>query len=270
MIKAEYHLHTTFCDGKNTPREIIKEAILKEIKILGFSGHSIGHTDYSWSMTEAKTEDYKKEITALKQEYCDKIEILLGIEQDFYARKKAEGFDYIIGSVHFIKIEDEYIPMDSDAEIFKKAADKYFKGDTLKIAELYFENVSRLKEVTNCDIIGHFDVLTKHFDKTPIIDCKHPRYLNAAKKAIEKLANENVLFEINTGAISRGYKKNPYPSIELLKYIKEQNGKIIITGDCHKKDKLLDNYETAILYAKSAGFNKAAYITSGEIKYFDL
>ena len=33
------HQHTTFCDGKNTPEEIVLEAIKKGFGAIGFSGH---------------------------------------------------------------------------------------------------------------------------------------------------------------------------------------------------------------------------------------
>ena len=34
-----YHTHTTFCDGKNTPQEIVEGAIQKRFDAIGFSGH---------------------------------------------------------------------------------------------------------------------------------------------------------------------------------------------------------------------------------------
>ena len=35
-----YHTHTTYCDGKNTPEEIVLEAIRLGLDTIGFSGHS--------------------------------------------------------------------------------------------------------------------------------------------------------------------------------------------------------------------------------------
>ncbi len=36
---ANYHTHTTYCDGKNTPEEIVLCAIEKGFTSIGFSGH---------------------------------------------------------------------------------------------------------------------------------------------------------------------------------------------------------------------------------------
>lgn len=65
---------------------------------------------------------------------------------------------------------------------------------------------------TKCDFIGHFDLLTKfnegykHFDETK------DAYLEPAITAMHKLAALGIPFEINTGAMSRGYRSAPYPS----------------------------------------------------------
>jgi len=39
---SNYHTHSTFCDGKNTPEEIVLAAIDKGFDVIGLSGH--GHT----------------------------------------------------------------------------------------------------------------------------------------------------------------------------------------------------------------------------------
>ena len=39
MIKTNYHTHSTFCDGKNTPEEMVLKAIEDNFDILGFSSH---------------------------------------------------------------------------------------------------------------------------------------------------------------------------------------------------------------------------------------
>ena len=39
-ILCDYHVHTTFSDGKNTPEEIVLAAREKGLKEIGFSDHS--------------------------------------------------------------------------------------------------------------------------------------------------------------------------------------------------------------------------------------
>ena len=43
--KRNYHTHTDFCDGQNTPEEMAEAAAKKGFTALGFSGHS--YTDFA-------------------------------------------------------------------------------------------------------------------------------------------------------------------------------------------------------------------------------
>ena len=45
MRKVNLHTHTCFCDGKNTPEEMVISAIEKGMDVLGFSGHSSSSFD---------------------------------------------------------------------------------------------------------------------------------------------------------------------------------------------------------------------------------
>ena len=60
------HTHSTFCDGKNTPEEMVQLAIKKGFDSIGFSGHSYMSFSKEWSMSLADTEIYKKQITQLQ------------------------------------------------------------------------------------------------------------------------------------------------------------------------------------------------------------
>ena len=86
-IKNNLHTHTTFCDGKHSPEEIVLSAIEKGMDTIGFSGHSHVPFDADWTMTPEKTEAYFAEVLRLKQAYADRICILLGIEQDLLSEK---------------------------------------------------------------------------------------------------------------------------------------------------------------------------------------
>ena len=42
-MSFDLHVHTTFSDGKNTPEEIVLEAIRRGMDTIGFSDHSLGY-----------------------------------------------------------------------------------------------------------------------------------------------------------------------------------------------------------------------------------
>ncbi|MBE6679027.1 MAG: histidinol-phosphatase HisJ family protein [Ruminococcaceae bacterium] len=243
MTLFDIHTHTTYCDGKNTPREMVEAAIKKGLSCIGFSGHCYTYFDERYCMSIPNILSYMTEINQLKEEFRGKIEIRLGVEQDYYSNFSRMGFDYIIGSVHYLKAGDEYIPIDESEEILLAATKKYFNGDIYALCEEYFRCVSNVVGKTDADIIGHFDLISKFNEGGKLFDENHPRYVAAYKSAIDRLIEECRPFEVNTGAISRGYKKVPYPSLEQIKYIASLGGTVVLTGDTHAAENLCYEFE---------------------------
>ncbi len=239
----DLHVHTTYSDGKNTPEEVVQSAIKKGITTLGFSDHSYLPFDIEGSVTPEEIENYKAEISRLKEKYKDKINILCGVEQDYYSETETADYDYVIGSVHNLKFGDEYFWVDGDPKRLILAADKYCSGDIYAIVEEYYEKVSMVVEKTNATIIGHFDLITKYCEKEPFFDQNHPRYIAAWKNAADRLLKAKIPFEINTGAISRGYRTTPYPSEDIQAYIKQKGGSFIKSSDSHNANTLAFKFE---------------------------
>lgn len=236
MMYSDLHTHTTFSDGKNTPEEMVLSAIEKGLKTIGIADHSFTWFDSGYCMKVEEIPSYIEEIGRLKEKYRDKIEVLCGIEQDLYSPKVSYKFDYVIGSVHYIKLQDEYITIDLTAQRLKDAAEKYFGGDIYPLIEEYYRAVGTVAEETGADIIGHFDLVTKFQEKEPLFDKKDERYINAWKSAVDKLIKADIPFEINYGAISRGYRTTPYPSKDIMDYIIKKGGRFIYSSDSHSAD----------------------------------
>lgn len=243
MILVDKHMHTTLCDGKNTAEEMILAGIEKGLNTIGLSGHSYTDFDPDFCMSEEGTREYVAEVKRLKEKYADRIEVLLGIEQDQFSGHVAEGYDYSIGSTHYILCGDEYVSVDLSAEVLTEASQKYFGGDMYALCEHYFETEARVIDVTGADIIGHFDLVSKLNERNKLFDEEHPRYVGAWKKAADKLIESGRPFEINTGAISRGYRTQPYPSLEMIKYIRERGGSFVLSSDSHSTETLCFGFE---------------------------
>ena len=67
MKLSTYHLHTTFCDGKNTPEEMVLEAIKLGCTEIGFSGHSHLPFEPTWTMKKEDVPVYVQTIKDLKE-----------------------------------------------------------------------------------------------------------------------------------------------------------------------------------------------------------
>ncbi len=263
----DFHTHSTFCDGKNTLEEMALSAIDKGLSSLGFSGHSFTSFDLDYCIKDENA--YIKECRRLQKKYEDKIEILCGIERDFYADNQYPDLDYIIGSVHYVKAGETYIAVDLfDGQL--EAVSKHFGGDYLKFAESYFENVSKLPQVHKTDIIGHFDLIKIFNADGKLFDENCERYKKAAIKAVDKLLKYDVLFEINTGAIFRGRRQEPYPSEFILEYIASKGGKVILNGDSHEINALGYRFIESAELAKKCGFKSIFTFTKDGKKELEI
>lgn len=263
----DFHTHSVLCDGKNTLEEMTLEAISKGFSAIGFSGHSYTSIDLDYCIKDEKA--YIARCRRLQEKFGDKIEVLCGIERDFFADNQYPDLDYIIGSVHYVKAGDSYIAVDLK-EGQQEAVDKHFGGDYLSFAESYFDTVSRLCEVHKTDIIGHFDLIKIFNGDGSLFDEESQRYVNAAKKAVDALIKNDVLFEINTGGVFRGRREDPYPSKFILEYIAQKGGKVILSGDSHQTDALGFNFEKSIELAKKCGFTEVYTLTKDGKKELEI
>ena len=245
---TNFHTHTTYCDGECSAQEMLEAAIAQNMEAIGFSVHSHLDSEPDWTIDKKEMQLYVGELSNMQGDYEPKIRVLIGIEQDYWSREEdcdIEGIEYKIGSVHSLIEEDTtWSSVDYKPENTATCRDKYFDGDIYKMVERYFELVGDIYERTHCNIVGHFDLITK-FNNLPnneynlFIDVNDERYINAEQKALEKLSKAPVIFEINTGGMSRGYTTAPYPSERVLQYLGEHKIPVIFASDAHTTDTLL-------------------------------
>lgn len=257
MFKENFHTHSTYCDGKNPPEDMVKEAAARGFKALGFSGHAYVDFDCDWCMTKEGTAAYIKEINGLKEKYRDRLNIYCGTELDYYSEFDPSLYDFTIGSVHYVLCSGEYCPVDSSAREQIQCAEKYFGGSIYGYAEKYYETVGNVLNKTGADFIGHFDLVTKFNEADKMFDTSDRRYRKAWTDAVDRLIPFKKPFEINTGAIARQVRLTPYPSIEIAQYIHDNGGYFIVTSDCHNKEMLECGFEE--VYKKYSKFNIVSF-----------
>ena len=255
-LLANFHTHTTFCDGKNTAEEMVQQALALGFTQLGFSGHmdSDIHMDI---------QAYFSEIRRLADIYSDRIEILCGVELDsLYDPGCADGADYIIGSTHFLDVPSE-IPMsvDNTEKYMAHLANNFFAGDYYELAKAYYELEAQVYDRTHCDLIGHFDLVTRFNDEMHFLDENEPRYWIPALTAMEHLVKQGIPFEINCGAVNRNRKRELYPNRFLLRHLRKFGGEIFINSDAHQRELLDGGFDTAVRTAIECGFTHVNIFT---------
>jgi histidinol-phosphatase (PHP family) len=248
------HTHTTYCDGTLFAEEMVLAAIQKGGGSIGFSEHSFVPFDLEYSMKLEDTSSYIGEVNALKEKYKDSIEIYLGLEMDYFTEKIPKGMDYIIGTVHHVEKDGNYITIDGSAEHLYKMAALHFGGDYYAMAGSYYETVANVVSKTNADIIGHFDLIAKNNANGSMFDEMHPGYIKAAISAMEKVLEKCKIFEINTGAMYRRGAPAPYPAVHLLKELQKRGGEVILSSDSHSAESLYYKFDEMRDIVKSCGF----------------
>ena len=113
------HTHTVYCDGKDTPEELVKRAIELGMTALGFSGHEYAPQDTDFCMSKDDTKRYTEEVLNLKKKYKDQIDIYLGIERDYFGKIDAYPYDYVIGSLHYVEKDGVLMTVDYTLEVME-------------------------------------------------------------------------------------------------------------------------------------------------------
>lgn len=238
----DLHTHTVFSDGHDTAEEMVLSAIDKGLVCLGISDHSFVEMDYS-SIKAENIEAYRKEMARLKEVYRDRIKILCGLERDYYS-EDFRDYDYVIGSVHWVMMPDgHHMTIDWTPDKLAHDVEKYFGGDWYAMAEAYYALEADVIRKTKCDIVGHFDLVTKFNEKGHFFDTDHPRYVAAWQKAADELLRAGIPFEINTGAMSRGYTTEPYPARPIREYLLAHGATLILSSDAHRKENIAFGFD---------------------------
>jgi len=256
------HTHSTLCDGKNTLAEMARAAFEAGAVSFGASGHS--HTEVPWDqgcVLPADLSAYRGEVLRLREEYGGRLEVLLGVEQDsLSAQGVPEWVDYWIGSVHNLRCPGGFASVDYSPEKLGEDCRTLFGGDMYAMAERYYAGVRQMA-AARPTILGHIDLIAKFNEDGGFFDEAEPRYRAAALDALHAADPVETLLEINTGAMSRGYRKTPYPALFLLREWRDMGGRVILTADAHRAGDIVYGYAQAAELARAAGFGRSTLLT---------
>ena len=259
--KQNLHVHSVYCDGKDTPEEMIAAAMAAGFDSLGFSIHSYMSCSKSGFLSLEKQASYNVEIERLKEKYRGTFPIYRGVEFDVYADSPWQGYDYTIASVHYLHTSEGLVSFDVGLERTLAYVDKYFEGDGMKFAKAYYEALAGAADHGKFDIIGHFDLVTKNNELHRFIDTDAKEYKSYFADAVRALRGKIPFFELNTGAIARGYRSTPYPAPDILKLLRENGFGATISSDCHNKQYVDFGYDMAAELLRASGFSSKFVLT---------
>lgn len=246
--RTNYHTHTVWCDGKDSPEAVILSAVAKGFSEIGFSSHAmLPEDDTDWVLTPEKAPRYAAEIRALAAEYSDRIRVLCGVEADYipagaspdrrvYAAIKP---DYIIGSVHFVAAPDgARVPVDHSPELLAAGINDHFGGSAESFVRAYFRQQREMVARFDFDIVAHPDLVRKFNAKHPYFDESAEWYREELLLTADAVAASGKIVELNTGAISRGWLDDAYPSPSFRELLRERAVRFILSSDAHQAESI--------------------------------
>ena len=227
-MKTNYHAHTTFCDGRDAPETMARAAIEKGFAELGFSSHSEMLKDPA---------AYVAEIRRLADEYRGQIKILCGIEADWPCPLDLSPYDYAIGSVHYVPAADgARVPVDESPATLRSGIDAHFGGSSEAFVRAYFAAEREMVAAGGFAFVGHPDLVRKFNAKHPYFDENASWYREELVKTADAIAAAGLVAEVNTGAISRGWLDDAYPSAEFRAMLRERGVRFVLSSDAHSAD----------------------------------
>lgn len=255
MIRADYHLHSSFSGDSSAPME---DMILKGIQLglthMCFTEHMDPDFPYpnpeEEGMFELNTDSYLYELARLKEKYAPQIQLLFGVElgvqphlrRELSIYAKSYDFDFIIASSHLCNKKDPYYPSFYEGRSDEEAYREYF----LSILD-------NLRAFGNFDVYGHLDYVIR-YGKNKDADYCYDKYKDIFDRILETLMEKEKGLELNTGAIGYGLKELN-PCTELLRRYRKLGGELITVGsDAHDPQSVARGFDRAAQILTDCGF----------------
>lgn len=272
----DMHVHTRWSSDSVTPVEAqIERAIGLGMKSLCITDHQDFDAppfppDYfKFLLNDVGDDDataaYIADLTALKEKYSDKIELLIGIElgiQPHITEKLNEyalkyPFDFIIGSTHtFHKMDAEDKRHYEDVDI-ETAVRQYFE-----------EELKNVKGFHHFDVAGHMDFVLR-YGPGARESFSYSKYGDIIDEILKELINTGRGIECNTSKYKAKNMINP--NKEIIKRYAELGGEIITFGsDAHVAERLGEGFCEVSQLVKSYGISYYAVFRQHEPSFIKI
>jgi histidinol-phosphatase (PHP family) len=254
IYRTDYHIHSSFSDGRAAPEDYIAPALAAGLDEIGFSEHlTLFRESLDWSMNASDVEPYLKHINNLSRNVTS-IKVRKGLEVDFFPGKEKEicsllkktKLDYAIGSVHYLG--DSTVDMGPE----------FYDGKSIdSLFEVYFDMVDAAAASGLFDIIAHCDLI-RIFGFKPSSDPEN-LYRNLARS----FKIHDVAFEINTNGRNRPVG-DFYPDRKYLRIFREENVPVCVNSDAHLPSRVGQHFDEAYELLRSTGYSEMAVFENRE------
>lgn len=262
---SDSHVHTEFSGDCQVPvKAQIEAAIAKGMAAVCITDHHDFDVDSGDIDFILDVDRYVSTLTKLRDAYQGQIAVRIGVEfgqqphlaayeRDFFSRY---GFDYVIGSTHFVNGIDPYYP-------------GFFEGRTVKAAyQDYFRTLAEnLKRFDDYDAAGHLDFVTRY---GPGHRYDFREYLDYLDEILQTLVDKGKALECNTGGLRYGLME-PNPCVDVLKRFRELGGEAVTIGsDAHISGDVGFGFDRIGAVLKGCGFRHYAVFVGRKASFHPL
>jgi histidinol-phosphatase (PHP family) len=189
-------------------------------------------------------------------EYCrfvrEDTDLKLGIEADFLPGREdrmanlleARDWDYVVGSIHFLR--SGFVDMDE--------WDVWESADPEKVWRRYFETLGEAARSGMFDILAHPDLLKVWGPDRPRPEGDLRRFYDLA---MDGIAESDVAIEVSTAGLRKPVDEI-YPAPAFLEMCLEAGRPVALSSDAHLPDQLGYRYDDAVKLLGSLGVSEIA------------
>lgn len=250
-ITSDCHMHTCFsADSDTKPEEMVEGALKKGLSTICFTDHYDKDLYVHGKEMIFNAEEYWTYMTALKEQYKNRIEIRIGMEFGMEpclgAKCKALAeqypYDFIIGSTHSVDFKDPAFP-----DFFAECSGRE------KCIKMFEQTVKNLQSIEDFDVLGHIDYIVRY------TDLKNGGYSYQAfgdyiDAILKEVISRGKGIELNTSGFKYGLGFcHPHPDV--IRRYRELGGEIITVGaDGHRPEHIAYDFEKVSDILTACGF----------------
>jgi histidinol-phosphatase (PHP family) len=257
-MKFDLHTHHERCGHAiGTIRDYVEAGIRNGLSVIGISDHSPyfassqDREQPGIAMAKSEFARYIEEVLKLKQEYSGRIDVLLGVESDFFPehtelyRKMYDlyPFDYIIGSVH----------LSGGTSIFNRTR---FKGLTdrqlVEQKDIYYDLIEQSARSGIFQILGHIDAMRAYFVPFSAVPT------DSVDRTLKIIGEQDIAIEINTSGKTKACG-GWYPVDAVLERALYYGVSVTFGSDAHVPERVGDEWEDVSKRLKEIGFKEWVY-----------
>jgi histidinol-phosphatase (PHP family) len=194
-------------------------------------------------------------------EYCDFLRgagLKVGIEADFLPGREdrlqnlleARDWDYVVGSVHFLR--DDAVDLHGEPDW--ASWDIWRATDPERVWRAYFETLGEAARTGMFDILAHPDLVKVFAGRVPVPEGDLRRFY---ERAMDGIAESDVAVEVSTAGL-RKPAQEIYPAPAFLEMCLDAGRPVALSSDAHLPEQVGHEYERALELLDGLGVTEIA------------